>query len=286
MQRITTATRFIDKFGPGKDGFNDGNDTTGVSSTQLEANWFDNAQEEIANAIELAGIPLDPTDMTQLWQAIGAVATGATAGYVLKTGDVMSGPGNLTVNGLFAAGATIGTYPAITVSASGNVLMNAPEPTGPFPFPLLFAPFSSSQIHSLNSYIVGSGTYRYWTGDPIMSFGYDAANLEYQFTTSDAGAPGAIATNISTVLSFRMDSRNVRVLNQLEIIGSGVIYNNFSPFPIGLAWTGVGLDLYVDGARQGSFMLGAVADDADLPRAIQLLADRVKALEGSATAHA
>jgi hypothetical protein len=95
MQRITTSTRFVDKFGPGKDGFNDGNDTTGVSSTQLDAAAFDNYQEEICNAIELAGIPLDPTDMTQLSQAIRAeIAAGATpAGtFVLRAGDTMTGP--------------------------------------------------------------------------------------------------------------------------------------------------------------------------------------------------
>jgi hypothetical protein len=74
MERIKTPTRFINKFGTGKDGFTDGNPALGAPSTQLEADWFDNAQEEIANAIELAGITLDPTDMTQLWQAMKAIS--------------------------------------------------------------------------------------------------------------------------------------------------------------------------------------------------------------------
>jgi hypothetical protein len=85
MQRISTATRFQDKFGPGKDGFRDGDPGLGTASTQLEALWFDNAQEEIANAIELEGLTLNPNDMTQLWQAI-------RGGYVQKAGDTMTGP--------------------------------------------------------------------------------------------------------------------------------------------------------------------------------------------------
>jgi hypothetical protein len=89
MERIKTATAFIDKFGPGKNGFRDGDDTTGVLSTQLEADWFDNPQEEIANAIELSGIALNPADMTQLWQAIRA--GGGLGPFVRIAGDTMTG---------------------------------------------------------------------------------------------------------------------------------------------------------------------------------------------------
>ena len=88
MQRIDTATRVVDKFGPGKDGFGDGNPATGSPSTQLNATAFDNYQEEIANAIELSGMTLNPADMTQLWQAIRA---GGSGQFVRLIGDQMTG---------------------------------------------------------------------------------------------------------------------------------------------------------------------------------------------------
>ena len=70
MQRITTGSRWIDKFGPGRDGFRDGDIAVGTASTELEAAAFDSYQEEIARVIELEGFPLDGTDFEQLWTAI------------------------------------------------------------------------------------------------------------------------------------------------------------------------------------------------------------------------
>jgi hypothetical protein len=72
MDRITTPSRIRDLFGPGKDGFGDGVPSIGGSSTQLNAAWFNNDQEEICNAIELSGFVLDPADRTQLYQAMRA----------------------------------------------------------------------------------------------------------------------------------------------------------------------------------------------------------------------
>jgi hypothetical protein len=123
MQRISTPTRFIDKFGPGKDGFTDGNPATGLSTTQLEAIWFDSEQEEIANVIEFAGIPLNPADHTQLWQAINAIASGAGAGlYVAKAGDTMTGSlaaPNFYATADVSAGGLI--YAANDISCGGNM---------------------------------------------------------------------------------------------------------------------------------------------------------------------
>lgn len=70
MQRITTSTRAVDLFGPGKDGFKDGNLGLGISATQLNAALFNSIQEEICNVIEAAGISLDVDTRTQLVKAI------------------------------------------------------------------------------------------------------------------------------------------------------------------------------------------------------------------------
>lgn len=69
MQRIDTSTAAKDLFGPGKPGFTDG-DPGLVPETELDADWFNTTQEEIANAVELSGQTLDSDDNTQLHQAI------------------------------------------------------------------------------------------------------------------------------------------------------------------------------------------------------------------------
>ena len=70
MERINTSTRQIDKWGPGKDGFTDGALVPFQESTQLNAAWHDQVQEEVANVIEAAGMDLDPNDREQLLKAI------------------------------------------------------------------------------------------------------------------------------------------------------------------------------------------------------------------------
>ncbi|MCZ8388683.1 phage tail protein [Achromobacter xylosoxidans] len=70
MRRISTPTRELNKFGPGRDGFTDGDPIAGRVSTDLEADWFDALQEEVATVAEHGGVALDPNDNTQLLQGI------------------------------------------------------------------------------------------------------------------------------------------------------------------------------------------------------------------------
>ena len=69
MRRIATPTRQLNKFGPGRDGFTDGDPIAGIPSTDLEADWFD-ARKEAAAIAEYGGVALDPNDNTQLLQGI------------------------------------------------------------------------------------------------------------------------------------------------------------------------------------------------------------------------
>lgn len=70
MRRISTATRVIDKFGAGKDGYTNGSVVGGVPATDLQAEVFDHVQEEIANVIEKTGTALDASKYTQLFDSI------------------------------------------------------------------------------------------------------------------------------------------------------------------------------------------------------------------------
>lgn len=70
MRRISTPTRELNKFGPGRDGFTNGDPIAGRVSTDLEADWFDALQEEVAAVAEYGGVALNPSDNTQLLQGI------------------------------------------------------------------------------------------------------------------------------------------------------------------------------------------------------------------------
>lgn len=75
MHRIDTPTAQKDKWGAGKNGYTDGDPTTGVKATALNAAIFDSLQEEICNAIEKSGMVLDPNDNTQLYKVLSAIST-------------------------------------------------------------------------------------------------------------------------------------------------------------------------------------------------------------------
>jgi len=70
MKRIDTATRAIDLFGPGKDGFKDGDLANGVAPTDFNAAWVNNVQEELASVVEAAGLVLDGATRNQALQAL------------------------------------------------------------------------------------------------------------------------------------------------------------------------------------------------------------------------
>jgi hypothetical protein len=72
LHRIDTTTAQKDKWGSGKNGWTNGDPTTGVKATSFNANFCDSIQEELCNAIEKAGLTLDPNDNTQLWQVLNA----------------------------------------------------------------------------------------------------------------------------------------------------------------------------------------------------------------------
>jgi hypothetical protein len=58
--------------------FHNGDPFNGIQGTVLTAEWLNAVQEEIAAVIEAAGIPLDPTQAGQLYQAVSTMAATAT----------------------------------------------------------------------------------------------------------------------------------------------------------------------------------------------------------------
>ncbi|WP_440505629.1 gp53-like domain-containing protein [Serratia nevei] len=86
MHRIDTPTAQIDKFGPGKNGFTNGNPATGRRATDLNSDMWDAVQEEVANAIEGNGISLDKSKHNQLYLAIQKAIT--DPGFLKKANNL------------------------------------------------------------------------------------------------------------------------------------------------------------------------------------------------------
>lgn len=73
MHRIDTPTAQKDKFGAGKNGFTAGNPQTGTPGTDLDNDYFDMLQEELAGVVEATGVNLDKSKHNQLLTALKAL---------------------------------------------------------------------------------------------------------------------------------------------------------------------------------------------------------------------
>lgn len=77
MHRIDTPTAQKDKFGAGKNGFTRGNPQIGTPATDLDDDYFDMLQEELAGVVEAAGLTLDKSKHNQLLEALQRLGAGA-----------------------------------------------------------------------------------------------------------------------------------------------------------------------------------------------------------------
>ncbi|MDM3007567.1 MULTISPECIES: phage tail protein [unclassified Citrobacter] len=84
MHRIDTATAQVDKFGPGKNGFTNGDPATGRRATDLNSDMWDAVQEEICSVVEGAGETLEKGNHTQLFEAIQLLVGSGVGNALLK----------------------------------------------------------------------------------------------------------------------------------------------------------------------------------------------------------
>ncbi|MFO3903842.1 hypothetical protein AAHD62_04845 [Enterobacter hormaechei] len=79
MHRIDTPTAQKDKFGAGKNGFTRGNPQTGTPATDLDDDYFDMLQEELAGIVEAAATTLDKSKRNQVLTALKALFLARTS---------------------------------------------------------------------------------------------------------------------------------------------------------------------------------------------------------------
>lgn len=115
MHRIDTPTAQKDKFGAGKNGFTRGNPQTGVPATDLDDDYFDSIQEEIAGLVEASGLALDKADRGQVLKALKLLfaantdSMGALASLVGAANKLpyFTGPKAASLTDLSSVGRTI-----------------------------------------------------------------------------------------------------------------------------------------------------------------------------------
>lgn len=101
MHRIDTATAQKDKFGAGKNGFTRGNPQTGTPATDLDDDFFDMLQEELAGVVEATGVALDKKKRNQLLTAVNKLFTSA---FTSGSGWVKFPDGTIIQTGVSPAG--------------------------------------------------------------------------------------------------------------------------------------------------------------------------------------
>ncbi|WP_293592509.1 hypothetical protein [Pluralibacter sp.] len=119
MHRIDTPTAMKDKFGQGKNGFINGDPTTGRRATDLNSDMWDAVQEEICTVIEKTGVALDKAQHDQLYKAIVGLITDAVPDALLRKNNLSDVPDKALARSTLGAQALDATLTALAGLATG-----------------------------------------------------------------------------------------------------------------------------------------------------------------------
>lgn len=158
MHRIDTSTAQKDKFGAGKNGFTRGNPQAGTPATDLDDDYFDMLQEELAAVVESANITLDKSKRNQLLAAINARLNGLNLKSASQR-DVGVGTNQIPDMSSFASSKTTNGWqklPGGLILQWGQTASVASEQNVSVTFPIAFP----------TNYILAYATYANTTGDP------------------------------------------------------------------------------------------------------------------------
>ncbi|MDH4449216.1 MAG: hypothetical protein QE265_01320 [Rhodoferax sp.] len=168
MKRISTSTKATDLFGVGKHGWRDGNLVAAVKATDGEADWFNHLQEELANVVEAAGIPLNPAAFNQLLTALRSAGVFTTAPQfdnstkAATTAFVAQNAARYqTLTNVSAAGSLNATQFGSIIVLAGSTSFNLNLPAlvpGHVGFGFAFMNFNAQAV------ILSAGTNSIWNG--------------------------------------------------------------------------------------------------------------------------
>lgn len=115
MHRIDTPTAQKDKFGAGKNGFTRGNPQTGTPATDLDDDYCDSIQEELAGIVEASGVALDKSKRNQVLTAVKALLLSRAHPFadIKADGAVAEALSNLGLGELALAGTMTGVFESI-----------------------------------------------------------------------------------------------------------------------------------------------------------------------------
>ena len=116
MHRIDTPTAQKDKFGAGKNGFTRGNPQTGTPATDLDDDYFDMLQEELAGVVEASGVNLEKSKHNQLLTALKALLLSRAHPFA----DIKADGSAAIAEALSNLGLTIGSSPGNVVTSGST----------------------------------------------------------------------------------------------------------------------------------------------------------------------
>jgi len=185
MHRIDTPTAQKDKFGAGKNGFTRGNPQTGTPATDLDDDYFDMLQEELAAVVEYTNVALDKSKRNQLLTAIRALLTGlnlkSASQRDVGTGanqipDMASFTGNKSANGWqkLPGGLILQWGNAAPTSGSTNIGFPIAFPQNPY---FVGAGYRQANFPSAMQSIVVNDTTLTTTGCTVRNLQYDGSSM-------------------------------------------------------------------------------------------------------------
>lgn len=135
MQRINSANKAVDLYGPGKHGFQAGVPSTNTPATFLTPEWCNSIQEEISRVIENFGVALDSANPGQLLQVLLAnfATASANIGEIGKISYVPAVTASANHLPVFGAEVSRTTYSQLWAfaQASGALVTEAQFATRP-----------------------------------------------------------------------------------------------------------------------------------------------------------
>ncbi|WP_240783249.1 hypothetical protein [Escherichia sp. E1130] len=207
MHRIDTSTAQTDKFGPGKNGFTNGDPATGRRATDLNSDMWDAVQEEICSVIEKSGIALNKSQHDQLYEAIVQLITNAVPDALLRKNNLS----DLVDKSVARANLELKTAAIRDVQTSkddvttGRVLVNGNALA-------LRSAFANGAINSAitdtNNLPANSVSFVY--ASAAHSPGYEASVLDYAGLGGDYNVQLAASYSTPGIFKFRTKNGDVK----------------------------------------------------------------------------